>query len=95
MADPVGTLVDTSVLLDVATGDPVWADWSSQALAGAVGAAASWWIDHRSVPRQRLTEHLTTLLWDGLGASAAGWGAIDESVVVSDGRIDTPADRHA
>jgi predicted nucleic acid-binding protein len=36
VADPVGTLVDTSVLLDVATGDPVWADWSSRALAGAV-----------------------------------------------------------
>lgn len=36
MADPVGTLVDTSVLLDVATGDPVWAEWSSQALARAV-----------------------------------------------------------
>lgn len=36
MADPVGTLVDTSVLLDVATGDPLWSDWSSQALAGAV-----------------------------------------------------------
>src|SRR3954462_7020286 len=41
-----------------------------QAIAGAVGATASWWIDHRSVPRQRLTDHLTTLLWDGLGASA-------------------------
>lgn len=36
MPDPAGTLVDTSVLLDVATGDPVWSDWSSQALATAV-----------------------------------------------------------
>ena len=36
MADLVGTLIDSSVLLDVATGDPVWADWSAQALAGAV-----------------------------------------------------------
>lgn len=38
MADPSvnGTLVDSSVLLDIATADPVWADWSSQALAAAV-----------------------------------------------------------
>jgi predicted nucleic acid-binding protein len=26
------TLVDSNILLDVATGDPTWADWSSQAL---------------------------------------------------------------
>ena len=36
MPDLVGTLVDSSVLLDVATGDPVWSDWSAQALASAV-----------------------------------------------------------
>lgn len=30
------TLVDSCVLLDVATQDPVWLDWSSQALATAV-----------------------------------------------------------
>src|SRR5947209_7219439 len=37
-----------------------------QAMAGAVGATASWWIDHRGVTRHRLTEHLMTALWDGL-----------------------------
>lgn len=31
-----GTLVDSSVLLDVATQDPVWFDWSTAALADAV-----------------------------------------------------------
>jgi predicted nucleic acid-binding protein len=31
-----GTLVDSSVLLDVSTNDPVWFDWSSAALAAAV-----------------------------------------------------------
>lgn len=36
MTEPAGTLVDTCVLLDVATGDPVWSDWSAQALASAV-----------------------------------------------------------
>jgi predicted nucleic acid-binding protein len=36
VTEPAGTLVDTCVLLDVATGDPVWSDWSAQALASAV-----------------------------------------------------------
>ncbi len=30
-----GVLVDSNVLLDVATDDPVWADWSARALAEA------------------------------------------------------------
>jgi predicted nucleic acid-binding protein len=29
------TLVDSNILLDVATGDPTWADWSSRALEAA------------------------------------------------------------
>ena len=28
-----GVLVDTSVILDIVTNDPVWADWSSDAVA--------------------------------------------------------------
>jgi predicted nucleic acid-binding protein len=31
-----GTLIDSSVLLDVATQDPIWLDWSTAALADAV-----------------------------------------------------------
>ena len=31
-----GTLVDSSVLLDITTQDPVWFDWSATALATAV-----------------------------------------------------------
>jgi len=31
-----GTLIDSSVLLDVSTQDPVWFDWSAAALADAV-----------------------------------------------------------
>ena len=31
-----GTLVDSSVLLDVSTNDPTWFEWSSSALARAV-----------------------------------------------------------
>jgi predicted nucleic acid-binding protein len=31
-----GTLVDSSVLLDISTQDPIWFDWSAAALADAV-----------------------------------------------------------
>jgi len=34
-------LVDTNVLLDVATDDPRWAEWSSTQLAGAFGRLAT------------------------------------------------------
>ena len=36
MTEPPGTLVDSSVLLDISTQNPVWFDWSSAALATAV-----------------------------------------------------------
>lgn len=35
-----GVLVDSSVLLDVATNDPVWADWSARALSEVAEYAA-------------------------------------------------------
>ncbi len=35
-----GTLVDTNVLLDVLTEDPVWCEWSTDALAEAAEAGA-------------------------------------------------------
>ncbi|MDR1450005.1 MAG: type II toxin-antitoxin system VapC family toxin [Propionibacteriaceae bacterium] len=34
------TLVDTNVLLDIVTNDPVWSEWSSQALAQAFDRGA-------------------------------------------------------
>ena len=37
-AQPVGTLIDSNVLIDVLTADPVWSSWSAQA---ADHAAAS------------------------------------------------------
>ncbi len=37
MTTEVATLVDSNVLLDVARDDPVWAGWSEDALAQAVG----------------------------------------------------------
>ena len=38
----VGILVDTNVLLDVFTEDPVWFEWSSTALAEAAEAGPLW-----------------------------------------------------
>lgn len=35
---PAGTLVDSNVLLDILTEDPVWEDWSTNALADAAEA---------------------------------------------------------
>jgi AcrR family transcriptional regulator len=39
-------------------------------IVGLVHQAGDWWLDDRTMPRARLTGYLTTLLWDGLGASA-------------------------
>lgn len=39
-SEPAVTLVDANVLLDVATNDPPWADWSAGALAEAIDAGA-------------------------------------------------------
>lgn len=39
VSEAIPTLVDSNVLLDVLTNDPVWFDWSSVALAGSVDSA--------------------------------------------------------
>lgn len=39
-SDPVTTLVDSNVLLDLATDDPTWAGWSGDALAEALDRGA-------------------------------------------------------
>lgn len=36
MPDTAGTLVDSNVLLDVATADPIWSSWSEAQLAAAI-----------------------------------------------------------
>lgn len=33
---PLGFLIDTNVLLDIATDDPIWAEWSAGALAHGI-----------------------------------------------------------
>jgi AcrR family transcriptional regulator len=42
------------------------------ALVGMVQGAGDWWVDRRTVPRERLVEYLAALVWDGLGRLPLG-----------------------
>jgi AcrR family transcriptional regulator len=53
--------------LDSGAGEP-WA----YAIVGAVHLAGDWWLDRRTLPRERLAEYLTALVWDGMARFAAG-----------------------
>ena len=48
--------------LDVDAAEP-WA----HGIVGMMQFVASWWLEHPDVPRERLVNQLTTLLWDGFG----------------------------
>ena len=39
-------------------------------LVGMVHMAGDWWIERRTIPKERLVEYLVTLLWEGLGAAS-------------------------
>ena len=43
-------------------------------LVGMVQLAGDWWIERGSLPRARLVEYLTRLVWDGLDAVAGDGG---------------------
>lgn len=36
------------------------------AIVGAVHMAGDWWLERRTMPRERLVEALTSLVWDGM-----------------------------
>jgi AcrR family transcriptional regulator len=36
------------------------------AIVGAVHMAGDWWLERRTMPRERLVEYLTSLVWDGM-----------------------------
>lgn len=38
------------------------------AIVGAVHMAGDWWLERRTVPRERLVEYLTSLVWDGMAS---------------------------
>jgi AcrR family transcriptional regulator len=48
--------------LDVDAAEP-WA----HGIVGMMQFVASWWLEHPEVPRERLVNQVTTLLWDGFG----------------------------
>lgn len=39
-------------------------------LVGMVHAAGDWWLDQRTMPRERLVEYLVSLAWDGMAGAA-------------------------
>lgn len=39
-------------------------------IVGSVHQAGDWWLGHGSLSRADLTDHLTAMLWDGLGTAA-------------------------
>jgi hypothetical protein len=47
--------------LDSGAAEP-WA----YAIVGAVHLAGDWWLERRVMPRERLVEYLTALVWDGM-----------------------------
>lgn len=47
--------------LDASAAEP-WA----YAIVGAVHMAGDWWLERRTVPRERLVDDLTSLVWDGM-----------------------------
>jgi AcrR family transcriptional regulator len=55
--------------------DPGFAEPWAQCVNGMVRAAGTSWLANRSLPREKLVQYLTTILWDGYGSlrrSASG-----------------------
>lgn len=46
--------------------DPHAAEPWARGIVGMVQVAGDWWLEHRSMTRARLVDHLVTLLWTGL-----------------------------
>ncbi len=54
--------------LDRAGLDPGFAEPWAQCVSGLIRAAGASWLESRSMPRARLVDYLTTVLWDGFAA---------------------------
>jgi AcrR family transcriptional regulator len=64
----IGNCAFTSVAkLERAGLDPAFAEHWAQCVSGMIRAAGASWLENRSLPRQRLVQYLTTVLWDGFG----------------------------
>lgn len=75
--------------------DPSTAPAWGYAVMGAVFMAADWWVDTRAVTRDDLVDHLTSLLWNGMGRTAGGQpataGGWHPPGAGNGGRPDSPA----
>jgi AcrR family transcriptional regulator len=49
---------------------------AAHALAGAVGATTLWWLEHRSISKEALIGHLTTIILGALDAVLRGAGVV-------------------
>jgi AcrR family transcriptional regulator len=68
----VGECAFTSATkLDRAGLDPGFAEPWAQCVSGMIRAAGASWLEHRALPRARLVDYLTTVLWDGFAALRA------------------------
>jgi AcrR family transcriptional regulator len=54
--------------LDRAGLHPGFAEPWAHCVSGMIRAAGASWLEGRSIPRARLVEYLTTVLWEGFGA---------------------------
>ena len=48
--------------------DPEIGELWAHHVSGTVRAAGIWWLETRSLPKERVVEHVTDLLWDGVAA---------------------------
>lgn len=67
--------------LDSGAAEP-WA----YAIVGAVHLAGDWWLERRTMPRERLTEYLTTLVFDGMKDYSTPEGSSDREPADLEGR---------
>lgn len=40
-------------------------------IVGMAHAVGDWWLEHKTMPRQRVVEYLVTLIWEGMGQAVA------------------------
>lgn len=58
--------------LRAAGADSGGAEPLAHGMVGMVHAAGDWWVERQTMPRARLVEYLTELLWSGLQANQIG-----------------------
>jgi AcrR family transcriptional regulator len=55
--------------------DPGFAEPWAQCVSGMIRAAGTSWLEARSLPRDRLADYLTTILWEGFSSLRRATGA--------------------